>query len=111
MTDNHCCFYDSGVFENVKMHGYSYRINRGDNVMLELDTNKRTLHFFVNNVIQPVCVTNVPLPCCFEIVSVGRTDRIEFKSLLHSFDPTYSVEFLDETKNVKWSYRNYLSLL
>jgi hypothetical protein len=21
MTDNHCCFYDSGVFENVKLHG------------------------------------------------------------------------------------------
>jgi hypothetical protein len=65
MCDNHCCFYDSGVFENVKLHGYSYRINRGDNVMLELDTNKRTLYLFVNSVIQPLCITNVPLPCCF----------------------------------------------
>jgi hypothetical protein len=39
-------------------------------------------------------------------VSVGKTDRIEFKSLLQTFDPTYSVEFLDETKHVKWFYRN-----
>jgi hypothetical protein len=107
MTDNHCCFYDSGVFENVKLHGYSYRIKRGDSVMLELDTNKRTLHPFVNNMIQPLCITNVSLPCCFLIVSVGKTDRIEFKSLLHTFYPTYSVEFLDEIKHVKWFYRNY----
>jgi hypothetical protein len=75
--------------------------------MLELDTNKGILCLFVNNVIQPLYITDVPLPCCFLIVSVGRTDRIEFKSLLHSFDPTYSVEFLDETKHVKWFYRNY----
>jgi hypothetical protein len=61
MTDNHCCFYDRGVFENVKLHGYSYRIKRGDNVMLELDTNKRILYLFVNNFIQPLCITNVPL--------------------------------------------------
>jgi hypothetical protein len=107
MTNNHCCFYDSGVFENVKYDGYSYRINRGDTVMLELDTNKRILYLFVNNVIQPLCITNVPLPCCFLIMSVGKTDRIEFKSLLHTFNPTYSVEFLDETKHVKRFYRNY----
>jgi hypothetical protein len=107
MTDNHCCFYDSGTFENVKLHGYEYGIVRGNSVMLELDTNKRTLHLFVNNVIQPLCITNVPLPCCFLIVSVGKVDRIEFQSLLHSFDTTYSVEFLDETKYVKWFYRKY----
>jgi hypothetical protein len=52
MTDNHCCFYDTGVFENVKLHGYSYRINRGDTVMLELDTNKRIIYLYVNNMIQ-----------------------------------------------------------
>jgi hypothetical protein len=107
MTDNHCCFYDSGVFENGKIHGYKFRIVRGDNVMLELDINKRILYLFVNNVMQPLCITNVPLPCCFLIVSVGRTDRIEFKSLLHTFDPTYSVEFLDETKHIKWFHRKY----
>jgi hypothetical protein len=107
ITDNHCCFYDSCVFENVKLYGYSYRINRGDNIMLELDINKRILYLFVNNVIQPLRITNVPLPCCFLIVFVGKTDRIEFKSLLHVFDPTYSVEFLDETKHVKWFYTNY----
>jgi hypothetical protein len=106
MTDNHCCFYDSGIFESVKYHGYNYRINRGDNVMLELDTNKIILYLFVYIVIQPLCITNVPLPCCFLIVSAGKTDRIEFKSLLHAFDPTYSVEFLDETKHLKWFYRN-----
>jgi hypothetical protein len=81
MTDNHFCFYDSGVFENVKLHGYSYRIKRGDSVMLELDTNKRILYLFVNNMIQPLYITNIHLPCCFLIVSVGNTDRIEFKSL------------------------------
>jgi hypothetical protein len=107
MCDNQCCFYYSGVFENVKCHGYSYRINRGDNVMLELDTNKRILYLFVNNVIQLLCITNVLLPCCFLIVSVGKTHRIEFKSLLHGFDPTYNVELIDETKHVKWFYRNY----
>jgi hypothetical protein len=72
ITDNHCCFYDSGVFENVKLHEYKFRIVRGDNVTLELDTNKKTLHLFVNNVIQPLRITNVPLPCCFIIVSVGN---------------------------------------
>jgi hypothetical protein len=107
MTDNHYCFYDSDVFENVKLHGYSYRINRGDSVILELNTNKRILYLFVNNVFQPLCITNVPLPYCFLIVSVGKADRIEFKSLLHTFDPTYNFEFLDETKHVKWFYRNY----
>jgi hypothetical protein len=86
MTDNHCCFYDSGVFENVKLNWFSYRINRGDNVMLELDTNKRILYLFINNVIQPLDITNIPLSCCFLIVFVGKADRIEFKSLLHSFD-------------------------
>jgi hypothetical protein len=75
--------------------------------MLELDTNKRTLHLFVNNVIQPLCITNVPLPCCFLIVCVGKTDQMEFKSLLQTFDPTYSVEFLDKSKNVKWFHRKY----
>jgi uncharacterized membrane protein YoaT (DUF817 family) len=108
MTDNNCCFYDSGVFENVKLRGYSYRINRGDNVTLELNTNKRALHLFVNNVIQPLCITNVPLQCCFLTVSVGKTDWIEFNSLLHAFDPIYSVEFLDEDRHVNWFYRNYL---
>jgi hypothetical protein len=107
MTDNHYCFYDSGVFKNIKLHGYSYRIKRGDSVMLKLDTNKRILYLFVNNMIQPLCITNVLLTCCFLIVSVGKTDRIEFKSLLHAFNPTYSVEFLDESKHVKWFYRNY----
>jgi hypothetical protein len=107
MTDNHCCFYDSSVFENVKSHGYKFRINRGDNVMLELDTNKRILHLFVNNVIQPLCITDVPLPCCFLIVSVGNGDRIEFKSLLHAFDPTYSVDFIYKSKQVKWFNSKY----
>jgi hypothetical protein len=107
MTDNHYCFYDNGVFENVKLYEYSYRINPGDNVMLELDTNKRILYLFVNNVIQPLCITNLPLPCCFLIVSVGKTDRIEFKSLLHIFDPTYSIDFVDKSKDIKWFYRNY----
>jgi hypothetical protein len=107
MTDNHCCFYNSGVFENVKMHGYKFRIVRGDNVVLELDTNKKTLHFFVNNVIELLCITNVPLPCCFLIVSVGRVDRIELKSLLHSFDPSYDIDFVDKSKNVKWFRGKY----
>jgi hypothetical protein len=107
MTDNHCCFYDSGVFENVKLHGYKYRIVRGDNVMLELDTNKRTLYLFVNNVIKPLCITNIPLSCYFLIVFVRKADRIEFKSLLHTFDPTYNVDFIYETKHVKWFNRKY----
>jgi hypothetical protein len=98
MTGNHCCFYDSGVFENAKLHGYKFRIVREDKVTLELDTNKRTLHLFVNNVIKPLCITNLPLSCCFLIVSTRRVDRIEFKSLLHSFDPTYGVDFVDEMK-------------
>jgi hypothetical protein len=34
MTDNHCCFYDSGVFENMKLHWYSYMIHDGDSVIL-----------------------------------------------------------------------------
>jgi hypothetical protein len=33
--------------------------------MLELDTNKRTLQFFVNKKIQPVVLTDVPLPTYF----------------------------------------------
>jgi hypothetical protein len=94
MTDNHCCFYGSGVFENVKLHGYSYRINRGDNVMLELDTNKRILYLFVNSVIQRVCITKVSLPCCFLIVFAGKIDQIQFKSLVYAFDLICSVEFL-----------------
>jgi hypothetical protein len=52
MTDNHCCFYDTGVYKNVKLHGYSYRIKCGDTVMLESDTNKRILYLFVNNMIK-----------------------------------------------------------
>jgi hypothetical protein len=48
MTNNHCCFYDSGVLEQGKTYGFSYRIKKGDTVMLELDTNKKTLHFFVS---------------------------------------------------------------
>jgi hypothetical protein len=107
MTNIHFCFFERDVFENLKYHGYSYRINRGDNVMLELDRNKRTLHLFVNNVIQPLYITNVPLPCFFLIVYVGKTDRIEFKNLFYTFDPTYGVEFLDEDKHVKRFFRNY----
>jgi hypothetical protein len=95
MTDNHCCFYHSGVFENVKLHGYKFRIVRRDNVILELDTDKITLHSFVNIVNQTVRINNVPLPCRFLKVSVGKVDKIEFKSLLHSFDPTYSVDFIN----------------
>jgi hypothetical protein len=87
MTDNYCCFYYSGA--------------RGDKVTLELDTNKRRLHLFINNVIEQPCITIVLLPCCFLIVSVGRVDRIEFKSFLHSFDWTYSVDFEDKSKNIK----------
>jgi hypothetical protein len=83
MTDNHCCFYDSGVFEKVKLHGYSYRIESGDSVMIELDSNKRTLHLFVKSVIQQLYITNVQLPCGFLILSLGKVDRIEFKSLLY----------------------------
>jgi hypothetical protein len=75
--------------------------------MLELDTNKRTLHFFVNNVIQPVCVTNIPLQCCFLIMSVGKTDRIGFKSLLYRFNPSYDVKFTKKCKNEKLFYTNY----
>jgi hypothetical protein len=48
MRNNHCCFYDSGVLEQGKIYRFSYRIKKGDTVMLELDTNKRTLHYFVN---------------------------------------------------------------
>jgi hypothetical protein len=43
MIDNNYCFYDSGVL-NVKLQGYKFKIVRGDNVTLELNTNKRTLH-------------------------------------------------------------------
>jgi hypothetical protein len=88
MIDNYCWFYDSVVFENVKLHEYKFRIVRGDSVMQELDTNKRTLHLFIKNVIQPLCITNIPLPCCFLIVPVGKADKIEFKSILRPFDPT-----------------------
>jgi hypothetical protein len=65
MSNNHCCFYDSGVLEQGKTYGFSYRIKKGDTVMLELDTSKRTLYFFVNKKIQPVVLTDVPLPMCF----------------------------------------------
>jgi hypothetical protein len=51
----------TGVFEKVKLHGYKFRIVRGDNVRLESDMNKKTLHLFVNNVIQHLSSTNVPL--------------------------------------------------
>jgi hypothetical protein len=47
MTNNHCCFYDSGVFGIVNLHRYKYRLVRGDIITLELDTNKRTLHLFL----------------------------------------------------------------
>jgi hypothetical protein len=33
MTNNHCCFYDSGVLEQGKTYGFSYRIKKGDSVM------------------------------------------------------------------------------
>jgi hypothetical protein len=92
----------------VKLHGYSYRIHDGDSVMPELDINKTALQLFVNNVIRQLDIANVSLPCCFLIVSVGKIDEIEFQSLLlHVFNPTYKVKFLDKTKHVKWLYRNY----
>jgi hypothetical protein len=74
MTDNHCCFYDSGVFENVKLHGYSYKINHGNSVMLELDTNKRILYLFVNNVISTVVHYQHPTTMLF-FNWVCRKDR------------------------------------
>jgi hypothetical protein len=89
MTNNHCCFYDSGVLEQGKAYGFSYRIKKGDMVMLELDTNKRTLHFFVNKKIQPVVLTNVPLPMCFLIVLINKVDMVEFDFLHHLFDSSY----------------------
>jgi hypothetical protein len=46
MTNNHCCFYDSRVFEQGKTYEFSYRIKKGDSVMLELDTNKRNITLF-----------------------------------------------------------------
>jgi hypothetical protein len=52
-------------------------------------------------------ITNILLPWCFLIMSVGKTEKIEFKSLQHTFDPTYSVEFFCETKHVKWFNRKY----
>jgi hypothetical protein len=107
MIDNRCSFCNSGVCENVKFYGYSYRIGKGDRVMLELHTNKRTLYLFVNNAIQTLCITNVLPPCCYLIVFVEKIDKIEFESLLHTFDPTYSVDFIYKAKYVKWFYRKY----
>jgi hypothetical protein len=46
--------------------------------------NKRTLHLFVRNVIQLLCIINVPLQSCFLIVSVEKIDEIEFESLLYT---------------------------
>jgi hypothetical protein len=72
MVYNHCCFFNRGVFGNVNYHGNKYRIEKGDKVMLEMDTNKRTLHLFINNIIQLLCIINVQLHYCFLIVFAGK---------------------------------------
>jgi hypothetical protein len=107
MTNNHCCFYDSGELEQGKIYGFSYRIKKGDSVMLELDTNRRTLHFFVNKKIQPVVITDVPLPMCFLIVLVSKADMIEFDFLHHLFHSSYDTKFIKNDEEIKWINKNY----
>jgi hypothetical protein len=75
--------------------------------MLELDTNKRTLHFFINKKIQPVVLTNVPLPMCFLIVLVNKADMIEFDFLRHYFNSSYDTKFIKSDEEIKWINKNY----
>jgi hypothetical protein len=75
--------------------------------MLELDTNKRTFHFFVNKKIQSVILTNVPLPTCFLNVLVNKADIIEFDFLDHLFDFSYDTKFTKSDEEIKWIKKNY----
>jgi hypothetical protein len=69
--------------------------------MLELDTNKRTSHFFVNKKIQPVVLTNVPLPMCFLIVLINKVDMIKFDFLHHRFNSSYDRKFIKNGEKIK----------
>jgi hypothetical protein len=60
--------------------------------MSELKTNKRTLYFFINKEIQPIVLTNIPLPTCFLIVLVNKTDMIEFDFLRYCFNSSYDTK-------------------
>jgi hypothetical protein len=93
--------FDSGVVEQHKMYGYDYRINKGDTVMLELDTNEKKLYFFLNGKLLPVVLTEVPLPCCFLIVSVCKGDEIEFKFFRHLWTRFYETKFSSLEKEIK----------
>jgi hypothetical protein len=107
MTNNHCCFYDSGVLEQGKTYGFSYRIKKGNTIMLELDSNKVTLHFFINKEIHLVVLTDVRLPTCFLIVLVNKTHMIEFDFLHHLFDSSYDTKFIKNDEKIKWINKNY----
>jgi hypothetical protein len=108
MCNNHCCMYDSGVLEQQKMYGYEYRINKGDIVMLELDTKEKKLYFFLNGKLLPFVLTEVPLPVCFLIVSVCKGDEIEFKFIRHLWTSSYETNFSSPDKEIKWITNNNL---
>jgi hypothetical protein len=38
-------------------------------------------------------------------MSEGKIDDIELQSLLHAFNPTYSVEFIEKNNNENWFHR------
>jgi hypothetical protein len=75
--------FDSGILEQHKVCGYEYWIKKSDTILLELYTKEKKYYFFLNGTLLPFVLTEVPLPCCFLIVSVCKGDEIEFKLFHH----------------------------
>jgi hypothetical protein len=54
-------FWRGYIEQNGCIHGNNpYKEN--DIISIEVDTNKKTVHVFINNILQPISLCNVPFP-------------------------------------------------
>jgi hypothetical protein len=62
-----CLFALSGtLFQNGDICGNN-PWNEKDIISIEIDSNNKTLHFFINNILQPVSLWNIPFPLKGEV--------------------------------------------
>jgi hypothetical protein len=64
------------IFPSPNLSGYCYQnglsggnnpLKENDEISLEIDMDKRTLHFFVKGLLQPVSYSNIPSPIKFYV--------------------------------------------
>jgi hypothetical protein len=56
--------------QNGYIHGYN-QWKQNDNISIEVNTIKKTLHIFINNILQPVSLCDVPFPLKGRVCSFG----------------------------------------